>query len=111
MKTPPLLLGLALLFWGWQTGLFFLAVPLAGILEGARVTTRRFDFTTKDFNHISDFCAIFFCVLAVYSYASQSRPMAKWVPVALWPLLTAQVWSHGPGSGQRSHFLDGPAET
>ena len=93
MKTPPLLLGLALLFWGWQTGLLFLAVPLAVILEGARVTTRRFDFTTKDFNRISDFCAIFFCILAVYSYASQSRPMAKWVPVALWPLLTAQVWS------------------
>lgn len=93
MKTPPLLLGLTLVFWGWQAGLLVLAVPLAALLEAAPFTGRRFDLTAKDFNRISDFCAVFFCVLAVYSYASGSRPLAKWVPLAVWPLLAAQAWS------------------
>ena len=93
MKTPPLLLGLTLLFWGWQTGLLILAVPLAALLEAAGFTTRRFELTAKDFNRISDFCAVFFSILAVYSYAAGTGPLAKWAPLAIWLLLAAQVWS------------------
>ena len=29
MKPPPLLVGAALLFWGWQTGSWAIAAPLA----------------------------------------------------------------------------------
>ena len=35
MKTPPLLLAAALLFWGWQTELLLFAIIMAAILEGA----------------------------------------------------------------------------
>jgi len=34
---PPLLLGAALLFWGWQTGFLLVALPLAAGVESLNV--------------------------------------------------------------------------
>ena len=68
MKTPPLLLGAAVLFWGWQTGLFIFAVPMAVILEGARFIPRRWDFSQTDFNRVWDLCGILFAGAMIYAF-------------------------------------------
>ena len=37
MKITPLLLGAALMFWGWQTGLWIFAVVMALVFEASRL--------------------------------------------------------------------------
>jgi len=44
MKTPPLLLGAALVFWGWQTGFLLVGLLLGAALEGARAIKARWEF-------------------------------------------------------------------
>ena len=43
---PPMLLGGALLFWGWQTGFLLLALPLAVLVEAARALTWRLELSS-----------------------------------------------------------------
>ena len=52
--TPPVLLGAAVVFWGWETGLLLPAAVLAVLLEGARAVAWRLDFSRRDFHRISD---------------------------------------------------------
>jgi hypothetical protein len=98
MKTPPLLLGASLLFWGWQTGQLILAVVMASVLEGARFVSIRWEISDPDFNRISDFCTVILVGMIVYLLATQ-RSFAiilvflKWLPVAFLPLMIAQVYS------------------
>ena len=52
MKPPPLLLGVALLFWGWQSDLLPVGALLAVVLESSRVIHRRWDFSPEDLARI-----------------------------------------------------------
>ena len=98
MKTPPLLLGASLLFWGWQTGQLVLAVIMASVLEGARWVNFRWELSAPDFNRISDLCTVILVGMVVYLLATQ-RSFAlilvflKWLPVAFLPLMIAQMYS------------------
>ena len=76
MKTPPFLLGATLLFWGWQTGLLAVAVPLAVVLESARWVRVRWEFSSVDFNRIWTFCALLFLAAAVYAFTANDGPAA-----------------------------------
>jgi hypothetical protein len=98
MKTPPLLLSASLLFWGWQTGLVHWAVLMAILLEGSRLVKWRLALSPSDFNRVSDLCTVLVVGMFIYHYASQRSPNAivvlvQWVPLALLPLLMAQVYS------------------
>ena len=98
MKTPPLLLGASLLFWGWQTGLLYLGVVMALALEGSRLVKWRLELSPSDFNRISDLCTVVLLGLFVYHYASLKSPKAivvlvQRLPLALLPLLIAQAYS------------------
>jgi len=98
MKTPPFLLGATLMFWGWLTGQLFLAAIMALVLEGSRLTQLRWDFSTSDFNRISDFCSIILIGMVVYLLASNKSfktilIFLQWLPVALFPLLIFCVYS------------------
>lgn len=103
MTLPPFLLGAALLLWGWQTGLPAVAVVLAVLLEGSRLTAWRWDLTRDDFQRVATGCALLFiglCVyLAVTSDASGSgvsaatQALRQWVPFVVLPLVVAQVYS------------------
>src|SRR4051812_3320518 len=116
LKTPPLLAGAALLFWGWHTGFFFFAVVMAAIVEASRITTARWEFSQSDYNRIWNLCAILFLGVAVYCFASNdgpesvagmfgpraNRPAAmlkttrsvlllfQWLPVIFFPIIAAQ---------------------
>jgi hypothetical protein len=98
MKTPPLLLFVSLIFWGWQTELLYLAVVMALALEGSRLVKWRLDLSPSDFNRISDLCTVVVLGLFIYHYGSLRSPKAivvlvQWLPLALLPLLIAQAYS------------------
>lgn len=100
--TPPGLLGAAVLFWGWQTGLWPFAVLLAPLLELARVSTWRWDISRRDVHRISDLCSVVFCGMAIYAFATAEgrtpgAPSAfarlfQWSPLALAPLVASQLY-------------------
>jgi hypothetical protein len=70
MKTPPLLLGAALVFWGWLTGYAVAGLLMAIILEGSRLTQVRWEFSNDDFRRIWVFCTLLFLAAAVYAFTS-----------------------------------------
>ncbi|MBW1704570.1 MAG: transglutaminase domain-containing protein [Deltaproteobacteria bacterium] len=97
MNTPPLLLGAALLFWGWQTGFLVIAAVMALILEGSRLVSLRFAFSRADINRFSDLSGIIFGGMFIYllsaGRAAQSvLTLIMWMPMALLPLFMAQVY-------------------
>jgi len=60
MKTPALLLGASLIFWGWQSDQWIWAALMAIILEGPRLSHFRWDLSQADFRRISDLCMILY---------------------------------------------------
>ncbi|HZL42449.1 MAG TPA: transglutaminase domain-containing protein [Verrucomicrobiae bacterium] len=74
MKTPPFLLGAALLFWGWQTGYLLVAAPMAVILETARYSSTRWDLSDEDFSRVWTLCSVLFLGASVYAFTSNEGP-------------------------------------
>ena len=98
MSPPPLLIGAALIFWGWQTGLMMAAVPAAAVIEASRWLSLKIDFETRDFRRIGDLCIWIFAGLSGYAVLSTGLPHAvvqvvKLVPFAMFPLIVAQSYS------------------
>lgn len=69
MKTPPFVLGITLLFWGWQTDFLVPGAIMGAILEGSRFLKLRWDLSDDDFRRIWTFCALLFLAAAVYAFA------------------------------------------
>jgi hypothetical protein len=98
MKAPAYLLGSALLFWGWQTGLLPLAIALALILEGERFVPWRVPITDQVFARIADFSTLLQLILVVYLFFFGHLPQAlflifQWLPIVFAPLMIAQTFS------------------
>lgn len=98
MKTPPLLLGAALLFWGQQAGLAWLGAALGLGLELSRLYRPAWNPGLKEFSRISDLCSVALAALAVYLYVSRPAVEAfseliKFSVLPLWPVALAQAWS------------------
>src|ERR1041385_4162357 len=121
MKTPPFLLGAALLFWGWQSGFLIPGAIMAVVLEGSRLVKARWDLSDDDFKRIWTFCALLFLAAAVYAFTDNSglenfshffeRPnpattqqagatsvqtagsLIRWLPMIFILFITAQVFS------------------
>jgi len=74
MKISPLLLGAALLFWGWQTGHLLAGAAMAAVLEGARFSKARWEFTDEDFRRIWTFCALLLLAAALYAFTASGGP-------------------------------------
>jgi hypothetical protein len=74
MKTPPFLLGAALLFWGWQTGFVLIGALMAVLLEGARWIKVRWEFSEEDFTRIWVFCTLLFLAAAVFAFTANEGP-------------------------------------
>ena len=121
MKLPPLLLGAALIFWGWQSDFVLPGVGMALILEAARFTKARWDFSDDDFSRVWTFCSLVFLAASVYAFTSSNGPanfggwfqnpnfrtqgaagistartaasMFRWLPMIFFPFLAAQLYS------------------
>ena len=110
MKTPALLLGAALIFWGWQTGLWIIALPMALVFEGSRLIRLRWDLSAADFRRVSDLCTILFIVLLLYFLMSDGSTnfiivLLKCLPVVFFPLLAAQAYATSDRIDMRALFL------
>jgi len=101
---PPFLLGVALLFWGWQTGFLLLALPLAVLVEAARALTWRLELSATDFHRLTDLCTLLIVVSGVYLFSTTGtarnadgpRAMTllfQWLPLLLFPLIATQLYS------------------
>jgi len=74
MKTPPLLLGVTLVFWGWNTNYLWVGVPLGLVLEASRLLRNRWEVSEEDFNRIWTFCTLLFLASTVYAFTSNDGP-------------------------------------
>ena len=95
MSLPPLLVGAAVLFWGWQGGNLPVAVPVALLLEAPRWMRLRFALEDADYARISDICTVFFVGMAVVLAANRGVAhgvigAVQWLPAILSPILLAQ---------------------
>ncbi|XCN74880.1 MAG: transglutaminase-like domain-containing protein [Candidatus Electrothrix aestuarii] len=97
MPLPPFFSGAILLFWGWQTGLLPFALPLAGLIEGSRYVTTKWDLSQSDFNRLTDICTILLAGLAIFFLTTDSLraslKILRWLPVVCFPLFAAQKYS------------------
>jgi protein-glutamine gamma-glutamyltransferase len=125
MKTPSLLLGAGLLFWGWQTGHLVEGTVMAAVLEGAQLAKARWDFTDEDFRRIWTFCALLLFAAALFAFTSTGGPgdfrdffqnpnpgtgrsagnasartiasLIRWLPMIFFLFLAAQAYSSREG--------------
>lgn len=120
MKPPPFLLGAALAFWGWQSGLLIPGVAMALIVEAAQFTKARWEFSDEDFSRVWTFCSLLFLAAGVYAFTSNEGPsafgnffsnpagnartagassqrtaaaMSRWLPMIFFPFLAVQLFS------------------
>lgn len=110
MKTPPLLIGAALIFWGWQTGLWIFAIPMAVIIEGSRFISWRWEFSVKNVRQVASFCLIILIFLFIYLLIQNPTfyfvyTLLQWLPVVLFPLLIVQTYSVDEHINAASLFL------
>jgi len=121
MNTPPLLIGGALLFWGWQAGLPWLGLLVGAALESSRWIRARWEFAQVDLDRIWNLCVLlFFGALVVVFVANDGANtvtslatnnstanrmaavnqsarsvilMLLWMPLTLLPIVAAQAFS------------------
>lgn len=121
MRTPPCLLGAALLFWGWQTDFLPISIVMAAVLEASRLTRARWEFSDDDFSRIWTICTLLFLGIAVYAFTDNGGParfgnlfqnpnpatqtgagvvtsrtastMLRWLPMVLFLFIAAQAYS------------------
>jgi protein-glutamine gamma-glutamyltransferase len=121
MKTPPLLLFAALLFWGWQSGFLIVGITMGVILESARFTSRRWELDDADFHRIGSFCMVLNVALIGYVFTTNDAGgglngmlhghtvsnavnsslqttirFLRWLPMTLFPFIVAQVFNARP---------------
>ena len=120
-----MLIGAALLFWGWQAELLPVAIVLACILEGSRYVKTRWQFSQADLNRIWNLCTFLFLgalALAVLSEqgmwlfdnspranspaasaqalnrtARSVRRFFEWMPLVFLPIMAAQAYGQDKG--------------
>lgn len=97
MRLPPLLLGAALAFWGWQTGYLPLGLAMAAVSELRHVTRWRADLGLRDLNRVSDLSAVLFVALVAWQALAGEAARAiiavfQWLPLVLFPLVVCQLY-------------------
>jgi protein-glutamine gamma-glutamyltransferase len=124
VNTPPLLILVALLFWGWQAGYLWLGAAAGVLLETSRVVRWRWALSQEDFNRLWNICAVLFVGLAVLLLVNEGttsfsdffaepgkRPEAmrqagrsalawfQWFPMVFLPFMAAVAFNESPGVG------------
>jgi transglutaminase-like putative cysteine protease len=96
MNTPPLLVGAALVFWGWQSGNLVIGALLGAALEALRAFRLRIDLGVNEHSTIADLSTVGFVLLAVLLAANRGigRGILEaftWQPIVLSPIIAAQL--------------------
>ncbi len=96
----PLLMGSALLLWGWQCSLLPYALVMALLVETTQLISWRWSISDKEFNTLSDFSGVMFFIAVLYIFSDEGAQgifvILKILPFILFPLLIVQKYSaHG----------------
>ena len=91
MKPPPLIMGAALMFWGWRVDMLALGAVAGGLIELTNGIKARWDFTDKEFNRLWDICTIIFLLVAAYlrfseEVTSGAYKFFQWLPLVFYPM-------------------------
>ena len=102
MQLPKLILGAVILFWGWQTGLWLMALPMALVYEVSSFVNWRWHFTTAHFRSCSHVCTVLLAIVSIYLWNEDGSLQFiflffQWLPVICFPLLVAQAYSDSEG--------------
>ena len=98
MKPPPLIVGAALIFWGWRTDMLAIAAVAAGLLELANGIKGRWDFTDKEFSRLWDVCTVIFLGVAGYlrfsdEITSGAYKFFQWLPLIFYPMTLGYLYA------------------
>ncbi len=107
MQLPKLILGAVILFWGWQTGLWLMALPMALIYEVSSFVNWRWHFTTAHFRSCSHVCTVLLAIVSIYLWNEDGSLQFiflffQWLPIICFPLLLAQAYSDSEGIDVRA---------
>ncbi len=109
MKTPRLFLCAAVLFWGWQVHLLWIALCLGILLESASLIKSKFDFKPSDFNKFIDISTILLAGTIVIALTIEAEEaifiLLKWIPLIFLPVIAAQAFSTRGKIDIQSFFL------
>ncbi len=97
MNPPPMLLAAAVLFWGWQSGQWWLAAGVAVLLEAPKILGVRLAFSVSDLNRASNLSTWLLIIVAAYLYfrvgaAQVIIETIQWLPLVVLPLFAAIAW-------------------
>lgn len=97
MMPPPFILGCTLIFWGWQSQLIVIAIPMALSLESTHWLRWRVMLSDKEFNRIADLSTLLGIAAIVYLLSQHALHgllmLMNWLPILFFPLLVAQRYS------------------
>ncbi|MFZ9738166.1 MAG: transglutaminase domain-containing protein, partial [Prochlorotrichaceae cyanobacterium] len=107
---PRFLLGLAIVFWGWQTGFWIVSIPVALAVEAGRWNQQPWELEEADFRRMANLCVVLLLGLFGYLLVSQLWMEALyrfllWLPLIFLPLVLAQVYSTENRVPLKSLFL------
>ncbi len=109
-KIHPLMLAAVIAFWGWQTGQWLVAVPVAAVLCASFYVSLRWALTTAHLTRVADFCTVLALLLGGFLYVTYGNPLAiilffRWLPLMFLPVALAHAYSAGPASaGTAGHM-------
>ena len=93
----PLFSGSVVIFWGWQSHLLFLAIPMAIILESVPWISWRLVLSDKEFHRIINLTSLFATLTFFILFIRQSiygfTTFITWLPLFFFPILVAQIYS------------------
>lgn len=91
--------GVAILLWGWQHDLLWLAVPMSVIAEIGWFINSKWELSKRELNIISDSCTLIYVVLLVVGIIVHEGPdivyfLLTWLPVSFFPLILLVRYSN-----------------
>ena len=92
---------LTILFWGYQTELWWFALPMAIIFETRFYLNRRWALTQKDFYRVADLTSVGLAGMVTFLFMNRQdyhfiTTLLSWMPILVFPLMTVIAYSTTP---------------
>lgn len=92
---------LTILFWAFQTELWWFALPMALIFEARFYLNRRWALTKQDFYRIADLTSIGLVGMVAFLFMNRQEyhfitTLLSWIPILLFPLMAVLAYSTTP---------------
>ena len=102
------LCSIAIVLWGWQTNLLFIAFPMLLLLEARHVVRQRWELSLKDIKEVAKFCVVILLAVFVVVVITQKSlfiyTLLQWLPVSAFPLALVQTYGIGVSEVLRDGF-------